>query len=250
MSIHTKQSSKYAGKDWWSWSVWLDAPQQDLDTIDHVVYTLHATFPDPVQTIKTRRNGFKLTSAGWGGFNIYLKIRRKDGSVVKKTHQLILEYPVESTRQTSLRSRQRPKRLLKPEPKSGRVYISSGAADAEFTQQLKVALAKQGMENVSVDNASTSEPWEHAVKRAIASADATVFIVSGEPTLWTNVEMKMANTGGRKPLIPVLIGRNATLPGVLGDRLPLRIDAKGVGTAAKEIMRATKLESKSTANKK
>jgi len=266
MSITTKQSTKYAGEDWSTWSVWLDAPQKEIATVDHVVYTLHATFPDPVQLIKTRRNGFKLTSAGWGGFRIYLKIVRKDGSVVKRTHDLTLDYPADSSDRAPVKSKPAPKRspgtkkqlgakpsrliaykrassalpTVKRAEKERTVYISSGAADAEFTQKLKVALARKGLANVSVDNASTGEPWDHAVRRAIDSADATVFVVSGEPTLWTNVEMGIARAGGRKPVIPVLIGKKALLPSLLGDHQALRIDSQGVAAAAQEILRVTK----------
>lgn len=92
-SLRIEQSQKYEGDDWWSWSVWLDGPRPDLHAVDLVEYTLHPTFRDPVRTIKTRRNGFKLDTEGWGVFPIYARVCKRDGSVIRLKHQLKLTYP-------------------------------------------------------------------------------------------------------------------------------------------------------------
>ena len=87
------QESKYAGEDYWEWSVWIDASEGDLDKIDYVVYNLHFSFPDPVKTIKTRQNHFRLNASGWGTFTIYARINFKDGTVLDREHELELFYP-------------------------------------------------------------------------------------------------------------------------------------------------------------
>lgn len=92
-SLKIEQSEKYEGDDWWSWSVWIEGPKRDLDAVESVEYTLHHTFRDPVRTIKTRQNGFKLSTGGWGVFPIYARASRKDGSIVRLKHQLTLTYP-------------------------------------------------------------------------------------------------------------------------------------------------------------
>jgi transcription initiation factor IIF auxiliary subunit len=92
-SLSIEQSQKYEGDDWWSWSVWIDGPTPDLDAVDLVEYTLHSTFRDPVRTVKTRHNGFKLDTEGWGVFPIYARVCKRDGSVIRLKHQLKLTYP-------------------------------------------------------------------------------------------------------------------------------------------------------------
>lgn len=92
-SLKIEQSQKYEGDDWWSWSVWLDGPKSELNNVDFVEYTLHSTFRDPVRTINTRRNGFRLDTEGWGVFPIYALVCKKDGSVTRLKHQLKLMYP-------------------------------------------------------------------------------------------------------------------------------------------------------------
>jgi transcription initiation factor IIF auxiliary subunit len=92
-SLKIEQSQKYEGDDWWSWSVWLSGTQADLDAVDFVEYTLHPTFRNPVRTIKTRRNGFRLDTEGWGVFPIHARVCRKDGGIVRLKHQLKLTYP-------------------------------------------------------------------------------------------------------------------------------------------------------------
>lgn len=92
-SLKIAQSQKYEESDWWSWSVWVEGPDKDLDEIKRVEYTLHPTFPDPVRTSTARKSKFKLSTAGWGVFPIYVRVERKDGSVVRLKHQLKLQYP-------------------------------------------------------------------------------------------------------------------------------------------------------------
>jgi transcription initiation factor IIF auxiliary subunit len=91
--LRIAQSQLYEGDDWWSWSVWLEGPKRELDAVEFVEYTLHSTFRDPVRTIKTRRNGFKLDTGGWGVFPIYALVFKKDRTVVHLKHQLELTYP-------------------------------------------------------------------------------------------------------------------------------------------------------------
>jgi transcription initiation factor IIF auxiliary subunit len=92
-SLKIAQSQKYDDHDWWSWSVWVDGPEGELDGVDRVEYTLHPTFQRPVRTIATRRNKFKLSTGGWGVFPIYARVFKKDGSSVRLQHQLELRYP-------------------------------------------------------------------------------------------------------------------------------------------------------------
>jgi len=87
------QEFHYQGDDWWKWALWIDADIMDLDKIDHVVYTLHSTFPKPVRKITDRNTKFRLEAEGWGIFTIYIRLFLKDGNEIPLTHRLTLEYP-------------------------------------------------------------------------------------------------------------------------------------------------------------
>ena len=87
------QDYKYEGDDWWTWWIWVDASDKELDDVDHVVYTLHSTFHNPVRNIKDRKSKFKLETEGWGIFTIYAKIVLKDGKEYSMEHELYLAYP-------------------------------------------------------------------------------------------------------------------------------------------------------------
>ena len=45
MPVALTQESKYVGNDRWEWSVRLDGPAEELDSIDRVTYVLHPTLP-------------------------------------------------------------------------------------------------------------------------------------------------------------------------------------------------------------
>jgi transcription initiation factor IIF auxiliary subunit len=106
MSVKIEQGSSYEGDrssataptrsgivDYWKWWVWIEGPDSELDQIDHVVYTLHRTFPNPVRTISDRASKFALKTAGWGVFRIHAKVVYKDGRESRLSHDLVLTYP-------------------------------------------------------------------------------------------------------------------------------------------------------------
>lgn len=88
-----KQDYKYVGDDYWDWGIWVEASEEALDEIDRVVYNLHYTFREPVQTVRTRDNKFRLDNSGYGTFTVYARIALKDDSVVDLEHELELYYP-------------------------------------------------------------------------------------------------------------------------------------------------------------
>jgi transcription initiation factor IIF auxiliary subunit len=92
-ALRIEQSEKYEDEDWWSWSIWVEGPERELDQIEFVEYTLHPTFPKPVRSIKTREDKFKLSTGGWGVFEIFARAVKKDGSEVPLRHELQLHYP-------------------------------------------------------------------------------------------------------------------------------------------------------------
>jgi transcription initiation factor IIF auxiliary subunit len=92
MDYRIEQSYQYKDDNWWEWSVWVE-PEDRLDEVEYVQYTLHHTFSNPVRRVNDRSSRFKLTTGGWGTFTIYAKIVTKSGREYKLTHELELQYP-------------------------------------------------------------------------------------------------------------------------------------------------------------
>jgi transcription initiation factor IIF auxiliary subunit len=93
MTLRIEQDYAYEGKDYWRWSIWLDGTDAELDAVDHVVYTLHPSFPNPVRSVKDRATKFRLETAGWGTFTIYAGVVEKAGGEQHLEHELDLRYP-------------------------------------------------------------------------------------------------------------------------------------------------------------
>jgi transcription initiation factor IIF auxiliary subunit len=88
-----QQWEEYEGQDWWHWAVWVEGPDEALDRIDFVEWTLHPTFPNPVRKIGNRASKFRLDTGGWGGFKIVARVQLKDGQQEKLQYFLTLHYP-------------------------------------------------------------------------------------------------------------------------------------------------------------
>lgn len=90
MSLKIEQSCKYRGEGQWDWAVWVDGPKAELDQVAKVEYILHPTFPNPHRNVTNRRNKFRLKARGWGVFKLFINLHKKDGSVEKREHKLLL----------------------------------------------------------------------------------------------------------------------------------------------------------------
>ncbi len=90
MAYKLVQDFEYKGKDWWEWWIWVEAPDEELDRIEYVEYTLHPTFPSPVREVHDRASKFRLETSGWGIFTVYATLAFKNGDVQKLEHTLEL----------------------------------------------------------------------------------------------------------------------------------------------------------------
>lgn len=76
----------------WDWKIFLESSDDVLSQVRCVEYTLHPTFPNPIQEICDKGNNenqaFVLTGNGWGSFEVKIRILLKDGGVQKLTHNL------------------------------------------------------------------------------------------------------------------------------------------------------------------
>ena len=91
LPIETANVATEVRKGLWEWTVFVRAPDNVLEQIRCVEYTLHPTFPDRVREVCDRGSGrqaFALTTRGWGTFEIQLRVLLKDGRAQALTHNL------------------------------------------------------------------------------------------------------------------------------------------------------------------
>lgn len=77
--------------DYWDWTIFIKGPEDALEKIEYVEYTLHPTFPNPVRIVNERGYGpyaFPLSTSGWGTFTVKIKVYYKDGTYQRVTHAL------------------------------------------------------------------------------------------------------------------------------------------------------------------
>ena len=91
-SIRTGNTSTYLGNKQWSWTVFILGDGLTLDGIQCVEYTLHPTFPKPIQRVCVRgdhpNQAFPLSATGWGTFDVGIKILFRDGRALFLKHAL------------------------------------------------------------------------------------------------------------------------------------------------------------------
>lgn len=91
-SIYVDNTAKHSSGHY-TWTVFLRADEATLRNIDYVEYTLHPSFPQPVQPPIRDRGGkcaFALTAGSSAEFEVKVKIGLKDGGTTYLTHWLTL----------------------------------------------------------------------------------------------------------------------------------------------------------------
>lgn len=81
LALRADNTAKQAYVGRWNWTVFLTGPEEELSRIECVEYTLHPTFPNPVQKVCERGRGlhaFPLIASGWGTFLIKIRVTFRD----------------------------------------------------------------------------------------------------------------------------------------------------------------------------
>ncbi len=79
--------------DYYDWEVFVDENDSVVEKIDHIIYFLHKTFPNPIRTITDKEKKFLLKSKGWGEFEIGIQVFFTDGQSIQETYWLDLSKP-------------------------------------------------------------------------------------------------------------------------------------------------------------
>ncbi|SDF76673.1 pYEATS domain-containing protein [Chitinophaga filiformis] len=89
--VSAASTVKKLAEDWWSWTIFVQGPENTLSQIKCVEYKLHPTFSNPIQLVCKRGTGsaaFPITIKGWGTFTVRMKVIYNDGDVQQLSHDL------------------------------------------------------------------------------------------------------------------------------------------------------------------
>jgi hypothetical protein len=236
MKIDIRQETHYKGKDWWQWSVCLDGPEEMLDRVGHVVYTLHPTFPTPVRQVSDRATNFRLDSAGWGEFEIFVDIVFKNGKHEQKKHWLELVAPAPEKRTVKTRAAE-----AKAESR-GRpsVFLSNSVTDISMTRALRSQLAESGLDVVTINDLAPGVPWEKSITMILKQADVAIFVISERPSPYLQMEIDAALAQNVSHIIPILVGPGAELPEKLSHFQSIQVKTPSeIESVARQIAQAS-----------
>jgi hypothetical protein len=93
-ALTVKNTAAKLNTNEWGWTIFVDGPDELLNRVECVEYTLHPTFRERVQKVCQRGEGqqpFSLSARGWGTFEVGVRVSWKDGSTQNLTHQLKFE---------------------------------------------------------------------------------------------------------------------------------------------------------------
>jgi hypothetical protein len=85
---YSKIIGKFNNRTFYRWRVFVDEPDQILNTIAEVQYLLHPTFPNPLRVQTDPKAKFALETVGWGQFLIEITIKYKDKSTANMEYSL------------------------------------------------------------------------------------------------------------------------------------------------------------------
>ena len=185
--INIKQSSKQAGTtdDRWEWSIWIDEPEEVLQQIDFVKYILHSTFPNRERKRTSPRDKFKLSSEGWGEFEIFIQVHFKDGRT-----------PLYTSHYLQLSSEQSSK-----ESKRKKVFLSSQLSTKEEALKVKEVLEKKNIDVLSAEELDVADLWSKKLVEYIKEADVFVLFGQSHNSRYQEFELKHARELGKQIVV-------------------------------------------------
>ena len=198
-NIKIRQSCRPQGKfkNYWTWTMWLSGTPRDLDQIEMVEYLLHPSYPNRRRVSRSRTNGFRIQSNGWGEFKVIVTITFDSGKSERREHWLRLGSDDRD-----------PERGLRS------VFLSFAAADQTVANAIRDAFDKRGVAVVSAEQMAPGMPWQDAMHMYLAGADALVAVIPESGSEWMYFEVAVARSS-QKPVIPI----------ALAGRLPKSSDA-------------------------
>jgi transcription initiation factor IIF auxiliary subunit len=210
MQLKSRATSAKGNTGWWNWSVWVEADPKLLRKIAKVTYTLHPTFPDPVQVVTSAKKKFQLNSGGWGEFMVYAVVEMREGTKRKLSHWLALgeEAAVKSRGPTKHAARARTSstnRVVGSQEGPPRVFLLHALRDSLVAHSIAEAIEKTGVQVETQRDLNPKLPFKVAFEQAMSSSQAAIVLVGDElpsDVLWSANFARNADV----PVLPVVVG--------------------------------------------
>ena len=193
MTIHTRQSVEEKRPRQWKWSVWLEAADTELDSIERVIYQLHSTFKNPIREIQDRESGFRLNGSGWGQFTIFITVDYVDGRQQKLKHWLRFNDEAPSKELEARFGGE-----FKERPPTA--FLSFSVADTVAAKAVRQSLESKGVSVLDVSSLDPGENLNDGIETMISQSDFGVSIISDISSEWVDQETAQM----QKHSLPVL----------------------------------------------
>jgi pYEATS domain-containing protein involved in immunity/TIR domain-containing protein len=224
--IRLRNDATLLKEDWWSWSVWLDGPDEALDQVESVRYTLHPTFPEPIRVVTDRASRFKLRSEGWGEFTIQALVITTQGESLALERWITFSPAQDKT--TS--------------PRRPRIFISSSAIDKPVVSSLRRHVEEQGVEVLAAEDVKATDSWLQSANEAVRDADLVAFVTSGELRGFAEEELAQARAN-KKKIVPILLGSSTKPPSEFSEVETVQLEsAEQIGSVADLLVARVKDE--------
>ncbi|WP_161494846.1 pYEATS domain-containing protein [Bradyrhizobium canariense] len=220
MTLRISQNAAPNDHGRWHWSVWIDGTDGELDAIQEVTWRLHPTFATPFRRLHSRASKFKLSTSGWGEFEIKATLKMKNGRSKSLRHWLRLGDQGETTKGAPIKS--------KSQDTPGRrsaIFLSYSLNNASLAAHLASELAKTEyavVRDVDIPEGVDMRLWN---REQIVNSDAVVVLGADESGTIRSHDVKIAQSKG-VPVIPVTFGSRSSKRAVsptLGKTKPLHV---------------------------
>jgi TIR domain/YEATS family len=209
MTLSIAQNAAPKDKAHWSWSVWLEGPDDELDSVKEVIWKLHPSFARPIRRVDTRGNGFRLESSGWEEFEIQAELHRLNGQVDNLRHRIRfdrqnLDQGSRSEAIDNTDGSLTTPDIVHPLPT---IFLSYSRQDAQLAGVLARTLKQRGI-NVLLDvDVPSGVDFRRWIEEAIEGSNAMVVLVSDKtfPDFsYTAYELGYATAAGVRVVVVTL----------------------------------------------
>lgn len=209
MSLEIHQAVSLAGDGYWTWSVWIDGPDAELDQVQSVEWVLHPTFPKPTRRATQRQDKFRIEVSGWEAFEINAHVSTKDGREQHLKDQLRLDEPGGAPAEP-------------PHEENPTVFVSAGVKDIPWEEAVRDALARRRIDVLTSNDVPGDAPVETGISATLDRADLVVGIFSDKSGPWAEREFTKASEKDVS-VVPLLVGSRAKLPPHLDSRRAVHV---------------------------
>jgi transcription initiation factor IIF auxiliary subunit len=209
MSLEIQQAVSLTGDGYWTWSVWIDGPDAELDQVQFVEWVLHPTFPNPIRRATQRQDKFRIEASGWEAFEINAQVSTKDGREQHLKHQLRLDEPGEVPAEP-------------PHEEKPAVFVSAGVKDIPWEEAVRDALTRRRIDVLTSSDVPGDAPVETGISATLDRADLVVGIFSDKSGPWAEREFTKAIEKDVS-VVPLLVGSRAQLPSHLDSRQAVHV---------------------------